>query len=389
MACVPPVLLMRLIRPWLLIRFGFLMSERIGHFAANTELYLCERDAGLNVPRQCYVDLFSMQKKICNRQLAMMWNRILRVWPFWIIASLFRVNQMIPGGAVHEIGSNTHKDRDVFNLLDRFPAHLVFSSEEEIKGQSALRRMGIPKGALFICLNVRDNAYLAGHIPEYDWGYHDYRDSKIGSYVLVSEELADRGYYVIRMGAKVKEPIGSKHPKVIDYATNGMRTDFLDIYLGAKCFFSISTSTGWDSVPYIFRRPVVYVNMLPLGGGFTFAKSSLFITKQHFLKHENRALSMREIFECGAGFLYMASDFDSKGITLMDNSPEEIRDVVLEMLERLNSVWQPHEMDEALQNKFWEIFPVNARTSDDKPWHGEIKTRFGAAFLRSHQAWLN
>ena len=44
---VPVVLVLRLIRPWLLVRWGGLVSSRIGHFAANTELYLCEQDSGI------------------------------------------------------------------------------------------------------------------------------------------------------------------------------------------------------------------------------------------------------------------------------------------------------------------------------------------------------
>ena len=57
---IPAVLIMRLIRPWLLVRLSGLISTRIGHFAANTELYLCERKAGINVPSQLLFDLFFM-----------------------------------------------------------------------------------------------------------------------------------------------------------------------------------------------------------------------------------------------------------------------------------------------------------------------------------------
>ena len=59
---VPIVLCIRLIKPWFLVRFGALTSSRIGHFAANTELFLCERDAGINVPKQRYADLFLWTK---------------------------------------------------------------------------------------------------------------------------------------------------------------------------------------------------------------------------------------------------------------------------------------------------------------------------------------
>lgn len=382
------VAVVRLIRPWLLVRIGRLMSSRIGHFAANTELYLCEQDAGINVPRQRYVDLFYMSSQpICNQQLGIMWKRKLRVWPAWILAPIDRVNRLIAGGMIHEVGNNTQHDRDVHNLLDRFPTHLQFTSAEIARGEDGLRRMGIPADAPFVCLIVRDSAYLNAHQPG-DWTYHNYRDSDVQNYVLAAKELADRGYFVIRMGAKVRESIKIDSPKVIDYATNGMRSDFMDVYLGEKCIFCISVGTGFDAVPYIFRRPIVYVNMVPLGYLFTFRRQFLGITKHHYSMQEKRELSLGEIFTYGVGFSPYTSNYLSNGIQLIENTPEEIRDVVVEMVERLSGAWRMHEDDEALQRKFWEIFRIDGKDPDGKPLHGEIHARFGAHFLRNNRAWL-
>ena len=277
---IPTVLIIRLIRPWLLVRLGGLISTRIGHFAGNTELYLCEYKAGINVPNQRHIDLFFMHKPICNQQLAIMWQRVLRIWPGPILGPIAMINQLIPGGKLHEIDSNIQNDRDVHNLLDRFPPHIQFTTEEESRGEAGLRAMGITEGALFVCLIIRDSAYLDSHMPD-DWNYHNFRDCDVQNSVLAAEELAERGYFVIRMGAKVLAAMNSAHPKVIDYATNGMRSDFMDIYLGAKCAFCISSSMGFDAIPTIFRRPVAYVNMVPAGILFTFCDQYLGIFKHH------------------------------------------------------------------------------------------------------------
>ena len=387
---VPAVLIIRMIRPWFLVRWGGLVSSRIGHFAANTEMYLCERDAGINVPKQRYLDLFYMAyRPICNQQLTTMWKRVLRVWPSWILASISRANWLLPGGAVHEIGNNTQHDRDVHNLLDRFPPHLEFTPEEEARGEVGLRAMGIPPDTPFICLIVRDSAYLAKHIPGFDFGYLNYRDSDIQNYALAAEELADRGYFVIRMGAKVNEAMKITHPRVIDYATNGMRSDFMDIYLGANCEFCVTTSTGWDAVPYIFRRPMVITNYVPLGYAVSFNHNNLLTTRIHRFASERRNLTLSEIFTLGLGPWMNTSDYESKGVELIENTPEEIRDVVIEMAERLNGTWQPNEDDEALQRRFWEIFPTDlVDATQGRPLHGEIRARFGANFLRNNRDWL-
>lgn len=384
---IPAVVVIRLIKPWILVRLGGLMSFRIGHFGANTELYLCERDAGINVPKQRHVDLLFMINPISNLQLANMWSRLLHVWPTWILAPIARINRLIPGGTLHDIGHNTQQDRDVNNLLDRFPPHLSFTVVEEARGKDGLQAIGIPSGVPFICLNVRDSAYLDRHQPR-DWNYHNYRDSNIQDYVLTAETLANRGYCVIRMGAKVHESIASAHPRVIDYATNGMRSDFMDIYLGAKCAFCISTSSGFDAIPTIFRRPIAFVNSVPIGYGSTFSDKYISITKHHFSVQLDRLMSVAEIFSSGGGFCLTTSDYESKGIQLIENTPEEIRDVAIEMAERLDGTWQGHADDKALQQRFWEIFPTDAIDDHGHRLHGKIRSRFGAVFLRNNRAWL-
>ena len=82
------------------------------------------------------------------------------------------------------------------------------------------------------------------------------------------------------------------------------------------------------------------------------------------------------------------SCYDDNDIELQANTPEEIRDIVVEMVERLEGDWIPESNDETLQKKFWEIFPTDAVSASNKPLHGEIRARFGANFLRNNTAWL-
>jgi len=381
------LIFIRLVRPWILVRIGWINSTRIGHMAANMELRLCAIDAGLCKPAGRYFDLWCCtQEHACNEQLLKMWKRRVVILPRWSLTVLAHLNLRIKGGELHHL--DQYSDRDIHNLLDSTQPQLTFTEQELKQGQQRLLDMGIPKGEKFVCLVVRDASYLSYMYGKSDWQYHNHRDSDIQSYVLAAEELANRGYYVIRMGAKVHASINSTHPKVIDYAANGKRSDFMDIYLGAKCEFCISTSTGFDAVPLIFRRPIVYVNMVPPGWLFTFSKRFLAITKHHFFTSENRELTLREIFSKDIGFCTSNSEYESKGVHLIDNTPEEIRDVVIEMAERLEGNWSPREGDEVLQHKFWEIFPSDAAWPNGVPYHGDIRSLYGADFLRNNQWWL-
>lgn len=376
--------LILILRTLIKIRVGFLRCDRLGHFGANTELYLCERDVN-NIQT---LDLFYYPRKVCNQQLATMWERKLIVLPWFLLRPLDLIIRSFPVLAPLHAAEGKGGDRDIYNLLDRQPTHLEFTREEEARGKAGLRALGISNNEPFVCVTVRDSAYLASHYQGADTRAHNFRDSNIQNVVLAAEALADRGYYVIRMGAKVHSPIVSSNPKIIDYATNGMRSDFMDIYLGAKCEFCISTSTGFDAIPLIFRRPIVYVNMVPPGWLFTFSKRFLAITKHHFSAQENRELTLHEIFSNGVGYCTSNSEYQSKGVRLVDNTPEEILDVVIEMAERLEGVWSPREDDDVLQRKFWEIFPADAVGDNGAPLHGEIRACYGADFLQNNLRWL-
>jgi putative glycosyltransferase (TIGR04372 family) len=383
-----PLLMIFILRSLIKIRIGFLRCDRIGHFAANTELYLCERDRnqfGSKKP----LDLFYLPRKPCNHQLARMWARELIVLPWFFMRPLDLIIRLFNGLSSFHVFEARGGDRDIDHLMENTIPHLKFSPEEERRGEAGLLAMGIPEGAPFVCLTVRDAAYLKVIYPKGNTEYHDYRDTDIQNYVLASEELAERGFFVIRMGEKVLAAINSSHPNVIDYATNGMRDDFMDIYLGANCAFCITVGTGFDAVPLIFRRPIVQVNTIPFGEAITYGKTTLLLAMHHTHKNSGLELTLSEIFSKGVGFCTKTSDYESNGVNRIENTPEEIRDVVIEMAERIAGTWKAHPDDDVLQKLFWKIFPTGAVRTNGVPIHGEIRSRFGAFFLRNNKEWLS
>ena len=69
------------------------------------------------------------------------------------------------------------------------------------------------------------------------------------------------------------------------------------------------------------------------------------------------------------------------GLELIENRPDEISSVAIEMDERLNGTWKPNKNDEELQNRFWALFGPNKIKSPN--------LRIGAEFLRQNQELLN
>ena len=238
-----PCMIIRLISPWILIRIAKAPSVNFGSFAADLALYSCKKKLKIDQPIKKYLDLFYIDPnhKHYNKQLAKMWKRKLTFLSGHLLDPINRVGRFFPGWENNTIGLFTDKiERDVDNLIGKYNP-LNFNAEEEAYGKNMLKKFGLKDNDKFVCLAVRDSAYQLKKISarHHDWSYHDYRNYDIGNFVLAAEELTRRGYFVFRMGVVVNKSINLKNKKIIDYANSNLRSDFMDVYLGAKCSFCI------------------------------------------------------------------------------------------------------------------------------------------------------
>jgi putative glycosyltransferase (TIGR04372 family) len=377
---LPFVLFVRILRPLTLIRFGKLRSDRIGHYVANTEIYLCERDLGIQ--NTYTIDFFYNQNTVCNKQLEKMYARILNVYPF--VKYLYQANLIIAGGEKHVV--TLPSDRDIYGQVRKTEPHLFFTDEEKYLGRQYLKSKGLNDGDKFICMHVRDDAYLNkmySGLPDNDWKYHDYRNSCIDDYLETAEEMTKRSYYIFRMGKVVKKEFKTNNSMIIDYAYNGDRSDFLDIYLFANCHIALSAGGGPCSVPLAFRRPLGVINYIPLEYCLVgFGINDISIPKKIWLQKENRFMTFREIIKMGAGKFLTTDQYQELGIEPVNNTPEEIVDLAIEVDERLKGNWMTTKEDEELQKKFWDIIPESNIV-------GKEKGIIGAQFLRQNKELLN
>lgn len=186
---------------------------------------------------------------------------------------------------------------------------------------------------------------------------------------------------MIRMGSVVKEPLQTNNPKIIDYPLRE-RTDLLDIYLGAKCRFFLCDGAGPASIPMAFRRPIVWANYVQLETIISFGPQDLFIPKKLWLSKEQRFLTLHEILKLEVkGTARMKQYYEQLGIEPIENTPEEITALTLEMDERLKGTWQTTEEDEQLQRCFWTIVKSNELNQTIRP-------RIGVEFLRQNREFL-
>ena len=368
-----------IIKPIYKIRFFVIRADRLGHLICNTELMLLETRKFHENERQTVIGCIN--EPICNHYLSIMWKAHFRILPFSLIIPIIVAGRVM-GGWFNLEAKPAASDRDIFNLIDANRCILTFTPTERRIGRIELRRLGILDTSKYVCLIVRDSTYLEVKFPQRDFSYHNFRDSPITDYEQAVYSLIGRGYNVFRMGAEVSSNMNISDPKFIDYAVNGMRSEFLDIFLGGNCHFCISQGTGFDGIPMVFKRPIVYVNVVPLFYICTFSNSFLGIFKHHIDLKTDQKLSVGEIFQSGVSECFTAACFEQRGIGLANNSSNEINNVVLEMEQRVNGKYEVSEANLKKQQQFWSVFEKynNMRIGSQK--HGKLKAKIGSDFLR-------
>jgi putative glycosyltransferase (TIGR04372 family) len=395
---LPFVVIIRLLSPFFVIRLHGLDIGRIGGLYSG-DIYMSEKKCGHH--QSGYFDRFYFTKSInhVNQQWKKMWKRNLNVFFFAEFAkSIERINKLFPGYEKYQIpNSDLNPSRLEFNsymsgedltIYDKYnkrlecvlrvsQPNLSFTLVEGQLGDKYLQEIGIPAKNSFICFHNRDSSYLDMMNEDYDWRYHDFRDSKIENYLDAAKEMIERGNYAIRLGAVTKEKIKDTSSKLIDYANNGMRTDFLDIYLSAKCKFIICSDTGMSFPAEVFKRPLVYVNWVRIIGLPIYALKGLVIMKNIFLKKENRYMTFSENLNLRIGEGGENELTSTLELEIIENSPEEIRAVTIEMDERLNGTWQTTDEDEELQQRFWAFFGPDKFKSPN--------LRIGTEYLRRNK----
>jgi len=372
---LPFVFLMRVLRPIIWIRLIPVM-ERIGHGLGGTEAYLIERRAGLDSSNT--VDIFYPDRPWkCNRQMIKMWKRLLPLYDlvYWIAWA----DKEIPGWEPHHFPSPS--SRDINGLLNDTPPPVSFTRKEEDRGAVLLRDMGIPPGSQIICFHARDNAYLNRTWPQVDWTYHNYRDVDVNTYVLAIKELVARGYYCIRMGSAVNQDFLWKNPHVIDYAMGSWKSDFADMYLISRCHFFMGNSCGLDEAARFFKKQWVVVNLVPLKFISAWSPHYLFILKKLWLIREKRFLTFKEVINSEVGMYGYAMQYKKYGLEIVNNTPEEILDVIIEKEERISGRWRTNDEYEDLQRRFWELFKPDE-------FNQVFRSRVGSKFLLQNRGLL-
>ena len=303
------------------------------------------------------------------------------ILPEFLILPLVYLNRIkFIGNRKHDV--KLHQYNESLDLRDRdLNDERVdyFTKKDFENGHKYLEEMGLKKDDKYVCLLCRDESYVDDLFGRhYDLDYYrsgdqsKFRNSKIENFRLVSEYLTNLGYYVFRMGQKVSKPFSINNDKFIDYANSKYKTDFLDIFLSSNCNFFLSTGAGIDTMAAIFNKPIVFVSYATVSQTRSVNKKQLIIFKHFKNKNTKEKLSLSEIFDLNLADVQRDEIFNKKGVQLEENSPEEIKEAVDDMLKLIKNNFVLDQEELNLQKKFWNLFKLKIDQNNLNHYHSNF-----------------
>ena len=236
------------------------------------------------------------------------------------------------------------------------------------RGRALLQAAGVPRGAWFVALHVRDIAWKG-----LTAGMQAIRNADTAAYLPAITDITRRGGFVVRMGDPDAPPLPPL-ANVIDYCRSDIRSDWMDIFLMARSRFA-RFGVGPD-----LRSAALWraggADQLVAAGMRPWHASDIFLPKLPRRLADGRYLTLTETLREPLAYChsprYLATH---EGVHVEDNDPELIRGAVAEMLLRLDGN-AGHDAD---------VAELRARADRIYQGHGHFgMARLGTDFLRRH-----
>jgi putative glycosyltransferase (TIGR04372 family) len=189
--------------------------------------------------------------------------------------------------------------------------------------------MGVPEGAWFVCVHARDGSHST-----WDESAHEYRNMTLENLLPAMREIVSRGGWCIRMGDSNTKPLVPM-TGVFDYAHHPRRSAELDVFLCAKCRFFLGNTSGLFLVSSIFGVPSALTNQTPFAAT-GFRPGDLSIPKRIRRLEQSGFMTSSEILRSPIANFRMSRFYAEAHLELVENSAEEIHELVVEMLDTLD-----------------------------------------------------
>jgi putative glycosyltransferase (TIGR04372 family) len=326
--------------------------DRVGHLCMEPDCYLKEVILDGGKPKRIF--LLKTAVGFSNEAIVAHLSRYINVIQDPRLTRILSYSFKVAGAVVQtqSYASAMYQTARCFDVYRRWGGRaplFQLSAEDKEFGEATLRRMGIPAGAWFVCVHAREGGYSPG-----DEALHSFRSVNIEDYTLAIEEITARGGWCIRMGDATMRSIEPRD-RVVDYARSTFKSDRMDVFLAASCRFFLGSSSGVHYIATIFGRPGAIANTAPLACAYVPGIDDL-ATPQRLRLADGRMPTFEEIMASDIANCRLTSEFDSRGAALIKVSPQEIRSLAFELMDRLDGKAIYSQEDEVRQVRFRALF---------------------------------
>ena len=319
---------------------------------------------------------FGNRREQPNHYLVKVWGRLLRVPPSWWVSALIRVGEILPRLAPEVVKGSLFSGA---NRIDRFSVQLPIRNDEKALFARQMLKLGIDVAQPYAVLVVRDPAYF-GHLsrPLSDGSV---RDRDIEDFVPAVHALVEGGFQVVRLGHRVTKPLSVNRDGVLDYATSGFRSEFLDVHLPLHTTVAVSTLTGPDALCIVGRRPVLYVDVAVYAQPFHETELTWWTPARLCSTDDRQDASIAEAFHVGWGWFEGGAEFSEHQVSVTRSTPEEIGADV-------NCFVTECRRQSALHPEMPNIRATLAREMGLRGavMHGEVRSSVPSSFIDRHRS---
>ena len=376
------------------IRFNKIKTKWLGQMVLTPELTELEK---IFSKKTEYIDIYISDTFVCNKFFFNKLKKKIIILPslflsvFEILSYLKKFNSFFN----KFIGGREMQAYDFYNLLNRNKIIFDISKEEKIECERILN-FKIPKkhiGIILLC--SRDSDYNEKVFGNTDWSSLDYRNYDINIFRETIAYLNQKKYVVLRMGMSSKYNIDYENEYFIDYANSNWRSDKMDYFLGFKTVLCVTTNTGMDSLARLFRKPIAQITT-PLADLYYFQSNIFNLTGRFRDIRTKKLLSLKETIKENLHLFStmqkLSSQKLSAKIQYIKFTSDEIKNFIIEVIERLNDEYKIDEKDNLHQKIFWKTYFKNIRHSEDPLFHLRDYNKidnFSYSYLRNNSEYLD
>ena len=355
-----------------------LATSRIGHLVNNY-------DSLLLINKEDYLMFIGQDKKIANKFIFNFYKKNKNIFFSRVFKYLFySISQVDPNSNLiinwdefnHEFSFDLkHQSKIILPVYSRNRISEIFS------------KYGLNEN--FVGLHARNNLYTNKYASE-DKNFHDYRNFNFIDYKLAIDYLNKKKYSIVKLGETFSEESLNNFKTKIFTSNDFEANEEIDYILNKYSRYNVVGNTGLSNISSMLRKKTLYVNIAPFNLGVisTCSPGSLILPKKFYCTKKKRFLTFKEnnsIFPDHDTSIHSISDpYKNKNLTVVNNSPEEILDAVIEMEEIIQN-HNTNDESKMLNNLFWKKMESSNNKKEIDYLKNELKVSISSKFLKNNQ----